>query len=247
MSIRVPAPMESRELEPRNRLLAALLSGRDFVGFRPHLEAVPLARGSVLFDTGEPLTRVYFIETGVAALLTTFENRAVGVAAVGQEGAVDVHTLLLGGATSLGRCQVLVPGMALGVEVSWLRDALGRSPKFRAACEAYTRALLVQILQAVPCNRLHTVEQRCARWLLMCADRTEGDTFEVARQGLAQMLGVAQPTLTIVARKLQSEGLIWCRRSAITVVDRRKLETAACECYRIVRNRYRRLPARGCG
>jgi CRP-like cAMP-binding protein len=247
MSIRVPAPMESSGLEPRNRLLAVLLSGRDFVGFRPHLEAVPLARGSVLFDTGEPLTRVYFIETGVAALLTTFENRAVGVAAVGQEGVVDVHTLLLGGATSLGRCQVLVPGTALGVEVSWLRDALGRSPKFRAACEAYTRALLVQILQAVPCNRLHTVEQRCARWLLMCADRTEGDTFEVARQGLAQMLGVAQPTLTIVARKLQSEGLIWCRRSAITVVDRRKLETAACECYRIVRNRYRRLPARGCG
>ena len=155
---------------------------------------------------------------------------------------MDVHTLLLGGET-LGRCQVLVPGMALVVEVSWFRDALGRSPKLRAACQAYTRALLVQILQAVPCNRLHTVEQRCARWLLMCADRTEGDTFEIARQGLAQMLGVAQPTL-IVVRKLQSEGLIECRRSAITVVDRQGLETAACECYRIVRNRYRRLPAR---
>ena len=214
---------------------------------RLHLEAVPLARGSVLFDTDEPLTRIYFMETGVTALLTTLENRAVGVATVGQEGVVDVHTLLLGGETSLGRCQVLVPGMALVVEVSWFRDALGRSPKLRAACQAYTRALLVQILQAVPCNRLHTVEQRCARWLLMCADRTEGDTFEIARQGLAQMLGVAQPTLTIVARKLQSEGLIRFRRSAITVVDRRGLETAACECYRIVRNRYRRLPARAYG
>ena len=239
--------MGSRGLEPRNRLLAAVLSGRDLLDLRLHLEAVPLARGSVLFDTDEPLTRIYFMETGVTALLTTLENRAVGVATVGQEGVVDVHTLLLGGETSLGRCQVLVPGMALVVEVSWFRDALGRSPKLRAACQAYTRALLVQILQAVPCNRLHTVEQRCARWLLMCADRTEGDTFEVARQGLAQMLGVAQPTLTIVARKLQSEGLIRFRRSAITVVDRRGLETAACECYRIVRNRYRRLPARAYG
>ena len=108
-------------------------------------------------------------------------------------------------------------------------------------------ALLVQILQAVPCNKLHTVEQRCARWLLMCADRTEGDTFEIARKGLAQMLGVAQPTLTIVARKLQSEGVICHRRSAITVVDRRGLEAAACECYRIIRERYRQLPARTCG
>jgi CRP-like cAMP-binding protein len=247
MSIRVPASMGSGRLEPRNRLLATVLSGRDFLSLEPHLEAVPLARGSVLLDTDEPLTRVYFIETGVAALLTTLENRAVGVATVGQEGVVDVHTLLLGGETSLGRCQVLVPGMAMAMEVSRFRAALGRSPKLHAACQAYTRALLVQILQAVPCNRLHTVEQRCARWLLMCADRTDGDALEVARQGLAQMLGVAQPTLTTVARKLQSEGLIRCGRSAITVVDRRGLEVAACECYRIVRNRYRRLLARSCG
>ena len=246
MSIRVPAPMESVGLEPRNQLLAVLL-GRDSSSLRSHLETVPLSRGSVLFDTDEPLTRLYFIETGVAALLTTLENRAVGVAMVGPEGVVDIHTLLLGGKTSLGRCQVLVPGAALVVQVSWFRDALDSSPKLRAACEAYTRALLVQILQAVPCNKLHTVEQRCARWLLMCADRTEGDTFDIARKGLAQMLGVAQPTLTIVARKLQSEGVICHRRSAITVVDRRGLEAAACECYRIIRERYRQLPARTCG
>jgi CRP-like cAMP-binding protein len=245
MSIRVPAPMESRGLEPKNRLLA-VLSDRDFLVLRPHLEAVPLSRGSMLFDTDEPLRRLYFMESGVAALLTTLENRAVGVAAVGHEGVVDVHTLLLGGETSLGRCQVLVPGSALVMEVSWFRDALEGSPTLRAVCEAYTRALLVQMLQAVPCNRLHTVEQRCARWLLMCADRMAGDTFEVASQGLAQMLGVAQPTLTMVVRKLQSEGLIGYRRSAITIIDRRELEKVACECYRIVRNRYRQLPAHTC-
>jgi CRP-like cAMP-binding protein len=229
--------MAGRGLEPRNRLLTAL-SNRDFLRLQPHLEEVSLPRGSVLFDVKEPLARLYFMETGVAAFLTTLENRAIGVAAVGREGAVDVHTLLLGGETSLIRSQVLVPGSALVVEVSSFRDALDTSPQLRAACEAYTRALLVQMLQAVPCNKLHTVEQRCARWLLMCADRTDGDTFEIPRRGLAEMLGVAQPTLTIVIRKLQSEGLIWYRRSAITVVARQGLENVACECYRIVRNHY---------
>jgi CRP-like cAMP-binding protein len=237
MSIRIPAPMAGRGLEPRNRLLTAL-SNRDFLRLQPHLEEVSLPRGSVLFDVKEPLGRLYFMETGVAAFLTTLENRAIGVAAVGREGAVDVHTLLLGGETSLTRSQVLVPGLALVVEVSCFRDALDTSPQLRAACEAYTRALLVQMLQAVPCNKLHNVEQRCARWLLMCADRTDGDTFEIPRRGLAEMLGVAPPMLTIVIRKLQSEGLIWYRRSAITVVARQGLENVACECYRIVRNHY---------
>lgn len=243
MSNRVAAPTEKRGFEPRNQLLAALPGG-DLLSLQPHLEVVPLARGSVLFDVDQPLTRVYFMESGVAALLTTFEDPAVGVAAVGREGVVEVQALLLGGDTALGGCHVLVPGWALAVEVSQFRCALRNSPKLRAACEAYTRALLVQMLQAVPCNRLHTVEQRCARWLLMCADRAGDDTFELTRESLAQMLGVAQPMLTIIARKLQSDGLICYRRSALTVIDRRGLETAACECSRIVRNRYQRLLTR---
>lgn len=243
MSIRVRALTGSRGWEPRNQLLAGL-TGRDCLGLRQELEAVSLSRGSVLFDTDEPLTRVYFIETGVAALLTTLENRAIGVAAVGAEGVVNVHTLLLGGEHSLGRCQVLVPGSALVAEVSRFRGALDRSPKLRAACAAYTRALLVQILQAVPCNKLHAAEQRCARWLLTCADRTGGDTFEVARQGLAQMLGVAQATLSTVVGKLQDDGLIRYRRGAMTILDARRLEKVTCECYRIVRNRYGSLPDR---
>jgi CRP-like cAMP-binding protein len=233
-------------LESKNWLLAAL-PHRDFLRLQPHLENVSLPRGSVLFDVNEPLTRLYFLETGVVALLSILEDRAIGVAVVGREGVADVHTLLLGGKASLGRCQVLVPGSALAVEVSRFQDALDSSPQLRAVCEAYTRALLVQMLQAVPCNRLHTVEQRCARWLLMCADRTDGDTFETPRPGLAAMLGVAEPTSTMVARKLQREGLIWYRRSAITVVARQRLESLACECYRIIRNRYRELPTHLCG
>jgi CRP-like cAMP-binding protein len=240
----VAPPRDSKGFEPHNRLLAAL-SGRDLQGLQPHIEAAPLVRGSVLFEVGEPLTRVYFVETGVVSLLTAFDNRvAVGVALVGREGAVGVDRLLLGGDTGLGRYQVLVRGSALTMEVPAFRRALRQSPKLRMACGACTRALLVQLLQAVPCTRLHTVEQRCVRWLLMCADQAENDTFELAQQCIAEMLGVPDPTWTAVVGSLQQAGLINYRADAITVTDLRGLEAAACECYRIVRDQCERLLAR---
>jgi CRP-like cAMP-binding protein len=245
MSSGVAAPRDGKGFNPNNRLLAAL-PGRDLESLQPHLEAAPLPGGSVLFEEAdEPLTRVYFVETGVVSLLTAFENRVtIGAATVGREGAVGVASLFLGGDTALGRYQVLVPGSALTMEVPAFRRALRQSPKLRMACEAHTRSLFVQVLQAVPCTRLHTVEERCARWLLMCADRTEDDTFELAQECLAEMLGVPDSTWTAVVGRLQQAGLINYRRDVITVLDRRGLEAAACECYRIVRDRYERLLAR---
>ena len=240
----VAAPRDSKGFEPHNRLLAAL-SGSDLQSLQPYIEAVPLARGSVLFEVGEPLTCVCFVESGVVSLLTAFYNRVtVGVGPVGREGAVGVGSLLLGGDTALGRYQVLVPGSALTMEIPAFRRALGQRPKLRMACEAGTRARLVQLLQAVPCTRLHTVEQRCARWLLMCADRTEDDTFELTQECFAEMLGVPDSTWTSVVGSLQQAGLVNCRQDTITVLDRRGLEAAACECYRIVRDRCEQLLAR---
>jgi CRP-like cAMP-binding protein len=244
MSNWVAAPRESKGFEPHNRLLAAL-PGRTLQSLQPHIEAASLARGSVLFEVDEPLTRVYFVETGVVSLVTAFQNQVtVGMATVGREAAVDVGSLLLGGDTALGRYQVLVPGLALTMEVPAFRRALRQSPKLRMACEACTTALWVQLLQAVPCTRLHTVEQRCARWLLMCADRIEDETFELRPECLAEMLGVPDSTWSAVVGSLQQAGLINYRRDVITVLDRRGLEAAACECYRIVRDRYERLLAR---
>jgi CRP-like cAMP-binding protein len=197
---------------------------------------VPLAPGRVLFDADQPAERVYFPDSGVASLAATFENRVtVAGATVGREGVVGAAPLLLGGATTIGRSRVLVPGSARTVEVSAFRSALGSSSKFRAACEAYTRALLVQILQAVPCSRLHTAEQRCARWLLMCADRADGDKFELTGECLAEMLGVPPSRFKVVARKMEKAGLICDRQGAITVLDRPGLETATCGCYWILR------------
>jgi CRP-like cAMP-binding protein len=244
MSNRVAPPRDSKGFESSNRLLAALPS-RDLQSPQLHLEAAGLASGSVLFEVAEPLTNLYFVETGVVSLLTASENPVtIGMATVGREGAIGVASLVLGGDTALGRYRVLVPGSALTMEVPAFRRALRQSPKLRMACEAHSRALLVQMLQAVPCNRLHTVEQRCARWLLMCADRTEDATFELTQEHLAGMLGVPQSTVNAIAGVLQRAGLIRYHRDAITVCDRRGLETAACECYRIVRDRCERLLVR---
>ena len=170
----------------------------EMLSLRPHLKPVTLARGSILFDVDDPLTRVYFFETGVASLFAAIENRVtVGVAMVGREGAVGLDTLLMGGDSALGRFQVLIPGSALAMEAWFLRTRLRESFNLRAACEAYAQTIFVQMLQAVPCNKLHTVEQRCARWLLMCANRTEGDTFELAQECLAEMLGVTAVELDL--------------------------------------------------
>jgi CRP-like cAMP-binding protein len=234
----VAASIHSRQGEPLNHLLAALPDS-ELLRLQPHLEVVPLAPGRVLFDADQHVTHVYFVDTGVASLAAALENRvAVGVATVGREGVVGAAPLLLGGATSLGRSRVLVPGSARTVEVSAFRRALDNSARFRTACETYTRALLAQILQAVPCSRLHTAEQRCARWLLMCADRTESDKFEVTRQCLAEMLGVPRSKFDVVAGKMQNAGLICDRDGAIAVLDRRGLESAACGCYRILHERH---------
>jgi CRP-like cAMP-binding protein len=234
MQDRVAASIHSKEGEPLNRLLAVLPDG-ELLKLQPDLQAVPLAPGSVLFDADERAERVYFLDSGVASLAAAFANRVtVGAATVGREGVVGAAPLLLGGATTIGRSRVLVPGSARTVEVSAFRRALRSSSKFRAACETYTRALLAQILQAVPCSRLHTAEQRCARWLLMCADRADDDKFELTRECLAEMLGVPPSRFEVVARKMENAGLICGREGAITVLDRPGLETAACGCYRIL-------------
>jgi CRP-like cAMP-binding protein len=121
---------------------------------------------------------------------------------------------------------------------------LRESSRLRAICEAYAQGFVAHLLQNVACNAAHTAEERCARWLLMCSDQTEDNTFELTQEYLAEMLGVRRSTVTVIAGTLQNAGLICYRRGAITVLDRRGLDAAACECYRITRRRYERLLAR---
>src|ERR671919_785215 len=232
------------QCRPKNRLLAAL-PDEALSSLRPHLRTVHLLRGSVLCETDEPLRRVYFPEAGAVSLLSVFEDGTTAeMATVGREGVVGIGALL-GGQHAFGRHVVPVSGSALAVEASRFQSALRENRALRGACETYAQAFLAHLLQNVACNAIHRVEQRCARWLLMCDDQAEGDTFELTQEYLAEMLGVRRSTVTVVAGTLQRAGLIHYRRGAITVLDRRGLETTACDCYQIVRDTYARslLPA----
>jgi CRP-like cAMP-binding protein len=187
---------------------------------------------------------VYFVEAGFISLVTVFEDGATAeMATVGREGMVGLGTLL-GGEHALGRYVVPVAGIALAMEASRFQEALQGSPELRAACEAYAQAFVRHLLQNVACNAAHGVEQRCARWLLMCDDQTEHDPFELTQEYIAEMLGVRRSTVTVVAGTLQQAGLIHYRRGVIEVLDRLGLEITACECYRIVRDGYERALGR---
>jgi CRP-like cAMP-binding protein len=202
---------------------------------------VLLVDGRILIEANEPITRVYFVEAGVVSLTAVFRNGATAeMATVGREGMVGVANLL-GGDAALGRYRVQAPGSALAVEASRFQAVLRKSSALLAVCQAFARAFLAQALQTAACNSVHTVEQRCARWLLMGHDRRESDTFALKQELLAKMLGVCRPTATVAAGALQSAGLIRYSRGVLTVLDRPGLEAASCECYRVIRDQFERL------
>jgi CRP-like cAMP-binding protein len=231
--------MHQESAKPTNRLLLALVP-EELRRLRPYLEPVPLVVHKVLFEANQSVTRVYFIEAGVISMVSMFEDGTTAeMATVGREGVIPVGALF-GGKMAVGRCVVQMQGSALAIDGARFSAALAESPQLRAACGAYAQAFFAQLLQNVACNAAHTVEERCARWLLTGHDRS-GDTFPLTHEMLAEMLGVRRSTVTLVARAFQNAGLIQYRRGILTVLDRAGLEAAACECYRVIRNRYKQL------
>jgi CRP-like cAMP-binding protein len=239
----IPTPRAGSK--PKNLLLAAL-PDEVLSSLLPHLKPEYLPRSKVLCDVDEPLRRVYFVEKGLVSMVAVFEDHTMAeMATVGREGLVGIGSVL-GGEQALGRYVVPMPGLALAIEASQFRTALRETPELRAACEAYAQAFLREALQTAACNSVHMVEERCARWLLMSHDRSDGDTLALTQEYLAGMLGVCRSTVTLVAGALQRAGLIRYRRGAIRVLDRPGLEVASCECYRAIRNQYERLSPGTC-
>jgi CRP-like cAMP-binding protein len=224
------------QTKPANRLLSDL-GDADFALLAPHLRDVPLIQGVVLQEQEAPVENVYFPLSGVISLISVMEGgEVVETAMVGREGAVGAFGGL-GPWNAFTRAVVQLAGIAAAIPVSRFQAAVGQSDRIRNLVLQCKEALLAQVQQTAACNALHPLESRLARWLLQTLDRASDPELSLTQDFIAQMLAVRRTTVTLIAGKLQEAGLIRYRRGRIVVLDRPRLEEAACECYRTIHRR----------
>lgn len=228
---------------PTNRLLASLPVD-DYERLARRFEHVSLTMSQRLFDPDQPIEAVYFPQRGaIISLVTPMQDGStVEVASVGNEGMVGVGVYLEAIHVHY-RAFCQMPGEAVRIEAGIFRREMDASAALRTMMHRYTQAMIIHFTQGLACNRLHSVSQRCARWLLMTHDRAGTDTFPLTQKFLAQMLGVRRASVTEVAGALQRRGLIRYRRGVLTVLDRPRLEEASCECYAVTKREADRLMA----
>jgi CRP-like cAMP-binding protein len=225
-----------------NRLIATM-PARQLAQLAPNLEIVPLTPRTVLVESGAPLLHAYFPHGGVICLMAAMRKGGAETATVGPEGFIGFEALL-GSRIASQRVLVQVEGAASRLPIQTLADAAYESASLRGLLLGYVRYFLIQVLQSVACNGLHSVQERFARWLLMAHDRAGTDSFRLTQEFLADLLGIHRPSVTIVARTLQAAGLISYTRGLITITDRKGLEEATCECYDMVRQALQQTPSR---
>lgn len=223
-----------------NRLLDKL-SKKERQTIEESLEEIERPQKKVLYEPGATINVVYFVTEGVVSMVNEPEpGEIVEFATIGREGMAGFPVLL--GASSMPSITLVqIPGRALRMKAAELQRLTTEVPNLQSLLMRYMMALLNQIAQGTSCNRLHEVQERCARWLLQTHDCVDGDSFPLTQEFLAQMLGVHRPTVTIAAGMLQQAGLIEYRRGSITVLNRKGLEEASCNCYRLIANEYERL------
>jgi len=223
-----------------NRLLQAL-SPEMRANVLAVAEHVPLVLRQVQFDIDKPIEYVYFPTHGVVSIVSAMLSReSVETGTVGKEGMTGIPLLL--GARQVSQqafCQV--PGAAYRIPADAFLTLAAENAEFRTLVGRYAVTFLQQGAQNSACNRLHSIRQRCARWLLETHDRVSGETFGLTQEFLAQMLGVRRATVSQIQSALQREGLIDYSYRQITVLDRAGLEAVVCECYRITAAEYARL------
>ena len=207
----------------------------------PHLQPVAFSLGQIIYEPGERIEYCYFPIDAVVSLLYTMQDGTTAeMGLVGNEGVLGV-ALFLGGESTCSRAIVPVAGVALRLPAKILQQEFADSGPFQLLLLRYTQSLLTQISQTAVCNRLHSVEQRLCRWLLLCHDRRNRSELLMTQELIANMLGGRRESVTVAAGHLQDAGLIHYCRGHITILDRVGLEAAACECYRTVEDESDRL------
>jgi CRP-like cAMP-binding protein len=207
----------------------------------PELEPVELPHRLILHEAGDKILFAYFLNQGMSSLVVlTSDGRSVEIAIVGHEGLVGTP-LAVGLHRGPYRSIMQIPGNGFRIKSEFLEEVLLQTPQFRLLLNRYVLTQGLQIAQIAACNRLHEIEQRLARWLLMCQDRVESDALPITHEFLAQMLGTGRPSVSLAAGILQKNGIIENSRGAVKILDRAQLESSACECYRAIQQFNRSL------
>jgi CRP-like cAMP-binding protein len=223
-----------------NRLLAALPDA-EYQHLIPHLQHVSLSLKQVLYKVGEPIEYVYFPHRSIVSSLATMEDGSmVEVGLVGNDGVIGIPAAL-GDNIATTTAIVQVPGSGMRMKASVLKTEFGRGGSLQSLLLRYMQALFAFVSQNAACNRLHQLDGRLARWLLLVYDRVGSNELPLTHEFMAQMLGVRRAGLTEAANSLQQAGLIRYTRGKVTILNREDLEAASCECYEIINGEYARL------
>jgi CRP-like cAMP-binding protein len=224
----------------RNRLLAMLLP-EDFRLLETQLEPVPLPLRSCLIEPNTPIEHVYFLEQGIASNVAVLPHgRRIEVAVIGREG-LSGTPILLGTDRTPHECFIQVPGTGLRIGTDDLRRAVTASVSLQQHLLRYVQALTLQTAQTALANGCCKVEERLARWLLMCHDRVDGDGLSTTHEFLSVMLGVRRTGVTEMLKVFEDRGLISTQRGQVTVLDRVGLEGVAGDSYGVPEAEYSRL------
>jgi CRP-like cAMP-binding protein len=202
----------------------------------PSLEFVRLNLHHVMHEAGEVIKSAYFMNNGLGSVLTVLpDGKSVEVGLIGKEGFVGLP-VVFGFKTSPLRVMIQSDATAYRVDVPTLRKVLPKCPELEKQLQRFSMVLGMQSTQLAACNRLHGVEERLARWLLMSHDRIGGDTMPLTQEFLGQMLGSRRSSVSTAANSLQKAGMITYTRGNVTIVDKRKLVETACDCYQVIQD-----------
>jgi len=226
----------SSDTKTGNQLLDSL-PPESLERLRRHLEPIEL----VVADAVDPTEHVCFPVTGMISVVATMQDGAtIEIGMIGREGMYSVSAILSDD-SPFQNAMVQLPGHGFRLRTHLLRQEMQADEALQKRLLRYIQATLNAVAQSAACNRLHLLEQRCARWLLACHDRAESDRFPMTHEFLAMMLGVRRPGVTLALNSIREKALITYNHGTMTVIDREGLEAASCECHRVIRDEFARL------
>lgn len=212
------------------------LSGKTLALIGPHLRKMKFAQGAILHEAGEIITNVYFPLSGMVSMLAVLKSgEAIEAGVIGRDGYVGGY---LGprGWRPFGHAVMQMTGEVMRLNVRHFKKAYDASDELRILINGYQSVVHFQAQQTAACQALHQVEPRMCRWLLQAQDAVGGDTLNLTQEFLSQMMGVRRTSVSASANKLQEDGLITYKRGVIQILNRKRLEKSACECYGAVRH-----------